>query len=260
MHNFHTFMHKELVESLRTKRLLVLGCVFLFFAITTPLLTRYMGEFFGMVMPAGDEANAAIIAAMSNMSWYDSYIQFYSQLAQIGVWSVLFMYMGTVAREIRTGTASLLFSKGLGYMPFVLAKFVMGIVLVTIVTVVSALVAHLYTYLLFGEAGQVSYVIYGALVFSLGAAALLGIIILCSSLTKSSAAAGGMSFGIYFLMVLFGVIPRIGAYSPTALFNAPAAISLGDFADTLLVTGIVAAVVAIVALVCATRALMRAEG
>jgi len=260
MSNYFTFMKKELTESLRTKRLLVLGCVFLFFAITAPLLTRFMGEFFALLMPAGDEIGQALIEVMQDPQWFESYSQFYSNLGQIGMLAVLFMYMGTVQREIRFGTASLMFSKGLGFGSFILAKFTMAVIVTTAITVVSALVTYAYTFLLFDEAGQLGNILTGSLVFSAGILMMLAIIILCSSLTKSSAVSGGLSFGVYFLFVISSVIPRIGRFSPQNLFSYPVAMSIGYFADELIVSILLAAVITIIALFFATERLKKAEG
>jgi len=253
-------MRKELTENIRTKRLLVLGCVFLFFAITSPLLTRYMGEFFALIMPAGDEIGQALIEVMQDPQWFESYAQLYSNLGQIGILAVLFMYMGTVQREIRSGTASLMFSKGLGFGSFILAKFTMAVILTTVITVVSALVTYAYTFLLFDEAGQISDILAGSLVFSIGTLMLLSVIILCSSLTKSSAVSGGLSMGVYFALIISTVIPRIGRFSPQNLFSYPVAISIGHFADELTVNILLAVAVTILALFFATERLKKAEG
>jgi len=260
MPNYLTFLRKEFTESIRTKRFLVLACVFLFFAITTPLLTRYMGEFFNLMLPSDDESSRLIVEALSNPSWQESYAQFYSQIGQIGIIAVLFMYMGTVQREIRTGTASLMFSKGLGFGAFIFAKFTMAVVLTTLIAIVSSLVAYAYTFLLFDAAGQIGHVLAGSLTFGVGTLMILSVVILCSSLTKSSAVSGGLSFGVYFLLIVSTLIPRIGPYSPFTLLSHPVGISVGNFPDTLLINILIAAALVVVALFFAVKALKRAEG
>ena len=219
-----------------------------------------MGEFFALIMPAGDEATDLLVAALSNPSWQESYAQFYGNIGQIGVLAVLFMYMGTVQREVKSGTASLMFSKGLGFGSFILAKFTIAVILTTIVTVISTIVTYVYTFLLFDEAGQFGHVLVGSLIFSIGALMLLSIIILCSSLTKSSAASGGMSFGVYFILIITSAIPRIGSFSPFQLFNHPAAMSVGYFSNNLMVNILIAIGVSIIALLFAVERLKRAEG
>ncbi|MCL2287191.1 MAG: ABC transporter permease [Firmicutes bacterium] len=261
MSNYITFMGKELTENLRTKRLLVLGCVFLFFAITGALLARYMGEFFAFIMPSYDETSQLLIEAMGNPSWQEAYVQFYSQIGQIGVIAILFMYMGTVQREIRTGTASLMFSKGLGFGSFILAKFTMAVIITTVITAVSALVTYVYTFLLFEEAGHIGNILTGSLVFSIGVLMMLSVIILGSSLTKSSAVSAGISTGIYFALILSTIIPHIGSFSPFNLLSHPIAITVtGTFPSELTVNILLAITIAVIALFFATQRLKKAEG
>ena len=260
MSSYLTFLRKELTENIRTKRILVLACVFIAFAITGALLARYMGEFFAMVMPSYDETAQMLIEIMGNPRWEEAYVQLYSQLGQVGVLAVVFMYMGTVQREIRSGTASLMFSKGMGYTPFILAKFTMAGIITTVITVVSALITYVYTFVLFEEAGQIGNVIFGSLIFSAATLMMLAVVIMCSSFTKSSAVSGGLSFGAFFLLVVTTAIPRFGAYSPFSLFSFPVAISLGDVPQQLLVSILIAAALAVVSLLLAIRSVSKAEG
>lgn len=261
MRNFTTFLGKEFIESIRTKKLLVLGLVFVSFAITSPLLARFMGEFFALLMPADDETAQIFVEAFSNPVWQESYIHLYSNLSQIGIFALLFMYMATVSREIRTGTASLMFSKGLGYGEFVLAKFVMGCIIVVLITIASVLVAYMYTFLLFDEAGNIGHIILGSLIFSLGAVTALGYTIMFSSLTKSTGASAGMSFGLYFGLALLGGIPVIGPYIPSNLLSGYAiSVSFGDFSRYMVINAGIATAFIALCLLISSRALMRAEG
>ena len=260
MSNYLTFLRKEFTENMRTKRILVLACVFVFFAIAGALLARYMGEFFALIMPSDDETAQVLIEMMGNPRWEEAYVQFYSQLGQIGILAVLFMYMGTVQREIRSGTASLMFSKGMGFAPFILAKFTMAGIITTVITVVSAIITYVYTFLLFEEAGQIGNVLFGSLIFSAATLMMLAVVMMCSSFTKSSAVSGGLSFGAFILLLAISAIPRIGVYSPFSLFSFPVAISLGDVPGQLLVCILIAAGLAVVSLFFAIRAVKRAEG
>jgi len=259
MSNFSTFMAKEWRENLRTKRVLVLSCVFLIVAISTPLITRFMGEFMAIFITDADDATQALINIFGNLGWRDSYAQFYSQFDLV-LFGIIFMYMGITSREISSGTASLLFSKGLGFWPFTLAKFVMTNVLLAVIAMVSVLVAHIYTVILFEEGGALGDVLLGGLVFCIGLLVLLAIILFCSSQTKSSAVSGGMAVGIYFGLMLVSAIPNVGRFSPINLFRYPVAISAGYRVEDLWAALISGAVVIAIALFFAVHGLKRAEG
>ena len=260
MHNFLTFMGKELTENLRTKKVLVLGCVFLLFAISSPLLARFLGEFLNLLLPADDEMGHMLADLLGNPVWQESFLQYYSNLAQIGIMALLFMYMTSIQREIKTGTASLMFSKGLGFMPFVLAKFAIGSIVVVVATMVSTLVAYIYTLLLFDYAGQIVHVMLGGLVFSLGAMMFLAIVLWCSTLSKSVGAVAGLGAAFYFGFAIASAIPRIGAYVPSNLLTFAIPITEGHFPDTFAANIMIALAVMVVSLLLATHSLKRAEG
>jgi len=121
---------------------------------------------------------------------------------------------------------------------------------------VSALATYLYAFLLFGEAGQIGHVLAGALIFSLAAVMMLAVFILCSSLTKNSAASGGLGVLGFALLMISG----IHRFSPNNLISHPVAISTGYFPDTLFVNAVLAVVVMAFVLVLAVWRLKRAEG
>jgi len=259
MSKYFTFLGKEFTENIRTKRVLVLTCVYLFFAITAPLLTRYMAEFLGLFIPAGDESMEVMIAVMGNPQWFESYAQFYSNLSQLGIFAVMFMYMNTIRKEISSGTASLMFSKGLGHAQFVMAKFSMAAVLLFIITLAATLVAYVYTFLLFEEAGAFGDVLLGNLVFAAASLMILGVVMFFSSIAKSSGSAAGMIVGVYFAMVFAQFLPTVGRFIPINLFMSPIAISMGDMPPDLLANLLIACGVLVVALFGAIKMLKRAE-
>lgn len=256
---FLTFSRKEFVESMRTKRILVLGCIFLLFAITGALLGRYMGEFFALIIPGDDAMGQALLEAAINPTWHDSFIQYYSNVSQIGVFAVLLMYMGTVQREVRSGTANLMFTKGLGHGTFIITKFTMGLIITSLISVIAAFVTHIYTVMLFDGAGSVGDLLAGAAIFSIAIAMILSITILGSAFAKSSAGAGGIGFGIYFLLLVASAIPRVGRFVPFALFNHSLSVTIGYTPDTLLINIALAVVVIIGCLYLAVVRLKRIE-
>jgi len=261
MSKFFIFLRKEFTENMRTKRFLVLACVYLFFAITAPLLTRFMGEFLGLFIPAGgDESMDLMVAAFSNAQWFESYAQLYGNLGQMGIFAVMFMYMNTIRKEVATGTASLMFSKGLGYVQFVLAKFTMAAVILFVITVISSLIAYVYTYLLFDQAGSIGHVLIGSVIFTAGSLMILAIIMLFSSIAKSSASSVGMTVGVYFIMIFATLIPNVQRFVPLNLLSFPVAVSVGEYPSELLSNMIIGTVIVMLALLGAVSALKRSEG
>jgi len=248
MNSYATFLVKELVENLRAKRLLALVCVFMFFAVASPLLARYIGEFFALLMPAGDDDAAQALAAafLGEPNWQESYAQFYGNIGQIGTLTVILLFMGTILREKRDGTADLVFTKGLSPSAFVLAKFTAAGLLTTATAVAAALVCHAYTLLLFGSGARTGHALLGALGLAVFLLMMLAVVTLCSALAKSAAASAIMGLFAFLAFGFTSVIPRFGRFSPGSLMaSIPVETTLGgqagDFAANVAVAAAMAA-------------------
>ena len=252
MRNYCTFMQKEMMENLRAKNILVLGCVFAFFAITSPLLTRYMAEFIGL-FAGGDEMAYGLLAILPEPTFGESYASFYSNMVQIGSIAVILVYMSSILREKRISTADVLFTKGLKPWEFVLAKFTVAGCITIAVALTSVLVTYAYTLLLFGEAGSIGHVMLGGLAFALFLVMLLSITLFFSSLASSTAKSAVFSLLAYFLIALSAMFFRIGQYSPGSLMSSPIIIGQGYVPDGL--AGQV--IIAIIITVCSVLGAMR---
>ena len=198
------------MELLRTKRLLGLGVVFLFFAITSPLLARYMTEFIALLVPA-DEAIGLLIP---DPVWTDSYAQFYSNISQIGNITLIFLLMGAIASEKQLGTADLLLTKGLGYGAFVLTKFTVIAVAVVLTILVSGVVVHFYTVALFETAGGLAGAILGTLAYSLFLLLIVALTLFCGAIAKSTVFTALLAFLGFLAISALSALPRVGDYLP----------------------------------------------
>ena len=232
MRNYCIFMQKELTENLRTKNILVLGCVFAFFAVSSPLITRYMAEFIGL-FAGGDEMAEGLVAILPEPTLSESFVNFYSNVVQIGSIAVILVYMSSILRERRIGTADVLFTKGLKPWQLVLAKFTVAGGITVVAAVASALVTYVYTLLLFGEAGYIGHVVLGGLAFALFLVMLLAITLFFSSFAKSTTQSAVFGLLAYFLIAMSMFLYRIGIYSPGSLMSSPITISHGYVPDGL---------------------------
>ena len=243
MRNYIVFLKKELMEFVRTKKFLGLTAVFFFFAITSPLLARYMIEFLTALMPAED---AHMLLNVPDPVWIDSYRQFYSQMTQIGALAVTVLFMGAISYEKQQGTADLVITKGLGTISFVLSKFTLIALAILITMIVSVLIVFGYTAVLFDEAGNLGQVLTGALLYGLFFIFVVSIILFCSSFAKTAAISALFSFLLYILFTSFGSLPVIGRFLPSAVTGNANAITSGYTSE---VEGLVVAIVMTVVII-----------
>jgi ABC-2 type transport system permease protein len=97
---------KELLESWRTYRLPVVGGLFLFVGLSSPLLARYLPEI--LKAAGGDQFG---VLQLPTPTAADAVDQLWKNLAQFGAFAAIILAMGAVAGEKDRGTAAFVLSK-----------------------------------------------------------------------------------------------------------------------------------------------------
>ena len=255
---YWVFLGKEITESIRTKRLLVLACVFIILTIIGVLMARYAGEIIAALMRA-DGATQMVIE-MPPPVWTDSYAQLYSGLTEMGMIGVIMLFMGIILREKNSGTIDLIFAKGLSPASFVLAKFTVAGIALLLVLLASIFVAYGYTMVLFEYAGRVGDVLMGGVSFGVFLLMMLAIVMLWSAVAKSTAISAVLGLASFFAIMLLDFIPVVGRFMPASLMSHAAVLSAGESYTDMAIHVLVAAAVIAVSLAMTTQILKKREG
>ena len=210
MKNFGTMFAKEIREFLRTYKIYVVPGLFLLFGFTSPILTKLMPQLLGSLA-------AEIEITLPEMTWLDSYGQFFKNLTQMGMLAIILTTMGTIADERNRGITQLILTKPVSRTGYILAKYTANLLLISLATLLAFTAAWFYTDILFtdtvflgGLAGTGLYLVYLAVI--------LAIIIFTSTMTKSAIAAGGLTvLGIITLNLLPLFSKTLSKYSPATL-------------------------------------------
>lgn len=210
MKNFGTMFAKEIREFLRTYKIYVIPGLFLLFGFTSPILTKLMPKLLGSL---GTE----IIITLPEMTWLDSYGQFFKNLTQMGLLAIILTTMGTIADERNRGITQLVLTKPVSRTGYILAKYTANLLLISMATLLAFMAAWFYTDILFAEtdflgglAATGLYLVYVAVI--------LAIIIFASAMTKSAIAAGGLTvLGLITLNLLPLFSQPLNKYSPAVL-------------------------------------------
>ncbi|GAB4506321.1 MAG: hypothetical protein Kow00123_04590 [Anaerolineales bacterium] len=131
-----TLLKKELVESWRTYRAVVLGVVFVVFGILSPAAARYMPDIF-----AAMDMQQGVVIQLPPPTVADANVQFVKNMSQIGAIVVILIAMGVVSRERDKGTVAFTLSKPVPRGAFLLAK-ALALVIVTWAALALAALAH----------------------------------------------------------------------------------------------------------------------
>ena len=256
--NSSAFTAKEIMENMRTKKLLVLLCVFIFLAILSALTARFMGEIMAAVMSA--EGATEMIIVLPDAVWTDSYAQLYSNLTQIGIIALIMLYMGSILREKSSGTVDLMMAKGLTPAAFVFSKFAVAAAITLLSLLVAVLVTYVYTLVLFEYGGQIGNVLFGAVPFAVFLLTMLAITMMWSAIAKSTATSAVLGLCSFFAMMLFDFVPWLGRFMPGTLLGHGVVMSAGVTPEGVVVQIVVALMIMVLALWVAVVALKRREG
>ena len=207
-------LRKELQESWRTSRWLVIGIVALLFGLASPLLARYIVEILRAV--GGDQLQGLPLPPPDVPSALGQYLKNMSQIVfLIGI----LLAMGSVAPEKERGTAATVLSKPVSRLSFLLSKYVALLIVVGSAFALGAIGAYYYTWVLFQSAPPLGpFLALNGLAFAY-LALLMAVTFLASALLRSQAAAGAIGFGVFVLLSIFGAFPLGDTYLPPALLT-----------------------------------------
>ena len=220
------------MEAWRTWRIFTISLVFIFFALLSPIMVRYINELFALLMSPEELAMMGVVLIPPH--WSTSYISLFGNLNQIGMIALILTVMGVVVAEKRRGTAALMMVKGLKHSTLILVKFTALSLIVFATLLVTVLVAHFLTVALFGAGANIDELLTSLVLYQIFAMMMLSLIILASTIANSSAMAAVFGFLGFMALSIPASLPRIReAFPYTISFRAQEVVSMGYFSDML---------------------------
>jgi ABC-2 type transport system permease protein len=206
-------------------------------------------------MAAGDQ----MVIPMPPPTWIDGWVQFYSNLSQMGTICAIFLFMGCICGERQSGSAALTLTKNLSHTNFVMAKFIAAASLLFVSIILAVAVCYGYIYFLFGFAGNIGHVLLGAVVCMIFMLNLLGVTMLSSALAKSSTTSAMLAFFSFLVLVMSSNLPVIGNKMPGILINQALAISTNEQSTGILYAVAVSLCISALCLIGAVRVIKKQE-
>ncbi len=226
-------LKKELKEQVKTYRLLIVGAIFVFFGLTTPLLLKYLPQ---IIKLAGTDIPMDIPAPTA----VQSLTEYAGTIGQLGVLMTVLVAMGAIATEVQRGTAVMTLSKPVTRAAFVNAKLIATSATFMVSMVAASLFCYVYTILLIEPAAFIPFVGLNLLV-GVFLVFCLAVTLLFSSLFRSSLAAGGVAIAVLIGQAVLSALPTVGDYFPGKLLAWGNALLAGggkDYWWALGVTGV----------------------
>jgi len=222
MRIFLVALRKELIEQWRSYRLLIAAVILIIFGLLSPLTTKYTPELMKL-LPNGEEI-AKLIPPPTAL---DAAREYAENISQFGVILALLMTMGVVVQEKDKGTAAVMLVKPMPRGVFLGAKFVaLGLTFAASIAIAGA-AGYYYTLLLFEALDVGRWLALNGLML-LFVLVYVALTLLCSTVTKSQVAAGGLAFGLLLVLAIPGSLPKIGEYLPGQLITWGAGLMAGS--------------------------------
>ena len=208
---FWAATRKELRQAGRTRRILVVGAVFLIFGMGSPLLAKFTPEILKSV--EGAEMFAGLIPEPTAA---DAMLQYIENISQFGFILAVVLGMGAVVSEKERGVAPMILSKPMPRWAFIASKFAAQTIVYLLGFGLAWIGAYYYTIILFGGLDFGGFALLNGLLL-LWLLTFVGLSLVGSTLGASTAAAGGIGLLLSVVLMLAGSLPRYGVLFPGAL-------------------------------------------
>jgi ABC-2 type transport system permease protein len=210
MRNYIAFTKKELLESVRTYKLLIMLIVFFIFGIMSPLAAKMMPEILGSVMPEG------LTVTLSEPAAIDSWTQFFKNVSQMGLVVTVIVFSEILGAELSKGTLINMLTKGLSRSTIILSKYTAMTMIWTVSYAAAFIVTWGYTVYLFPDDG-ISNLLFSVFCLWLFGMFLLAILLFASTLIKSNYGALLISGAVIVVLMLCNIVPNLQKYNPLLL-------------------------------------------
>lgn len=221
MRIFFSLIKKEAIENIRTKKILGLLLLFIFIGLISPLTAKLTPQIIQSIATDGIDIKA------NTPTEIDSWVQFFKNINQIGMFGLVILFSTQVTNEIQKGTLINLLSKGLPRYQVIMSKWFFNTIMWFCSYCICFLVAFGYTEYFFGNTFPVGNILMAALLPLIFGIFLISLEILGSVITEN--VVGTLIFVasgvvIQFILSLKGEIVK---YMPIALLGKPVNIIKG---------------------------------
>ncbi len=215
------FIKKEILETTRTGRLIILVLLFTLFGVMNPAiakLTPWMME-----MLSDSLAENGLTVANVQVDAMTSWGQFFKNIP-IALITFVLIFSDSFTKEYRSGTLLLALTKGLARYKVVVAKTILLFSLWTLGYGLCFSITYGYT-AYFWDNGIVRHLFSAAAMWWLFGVWVISLVVLFSSLLQNNTGVTLCTGGIVLFAYVLRIIPRARAYSPALLINASSLLS-----------------------------------
>jgi ABC-2 type transport system permease protein len=221
MAGYRELLEKEVIEAWRTYRLALVSVLFVVLGIAAPVLTRYLPQLAGLLVPPDAELG------LQETGVPDVLDVLLRHVVQFGAVAAVLLTMGSVAGEKERGTAALVLAKPVSRAAFLLAKVVALGMVVGLGTGLGVLAAWLYTGLLFEPLPVLPWVQL-ALIAWLSTMVVVSITFAGSAAAGTPFGAGAIGLAGLVALSLGATVTPLSPWLPSGLLDVAKAVALEE--------------------------------
>ncbi len=229
-------LKKELLEHLRTGKLMILGILFVLLGIMNPAiakLTPWLLEILADSLAAsGLNVTATTVSAM------DSWMQFFKNVPMALIAFVL-IESNIISGEYQSGTLVMSLTKGLARHKVIIAKSVVLTVLWTFCYWLSFGITFAYN-AYFWDNSIANHLVFSVCCCWIFGLFIIALMILFSTVAKTNVGVLVGTGGVVLISYLFSALPTVNEYLPTLLLNGTSliysALEVKDYIVPLIIT------------------------
>lgn len=215
MRVFISLIKKEAIENIRTKKMLVVLVLFIFIGLISPLTAKLTPLILRSIATEGIDIKVSIPAEI------DSWIQFFKNINQIGMFGLVILFSTQITNEIQKGTLINLLSKGLPRYQVIISKWFFDTVMWMSSYCACFLVALGYTKYFFNNTFAIENIIMAALLPLIFGIFLISLEILGGVITGNVIGTLVFTAGGIVLQFILSLKDEIVKYMPIALLGKP---------------------------------------
>ena len=213
MRSLVAFIKKELLEQLRSGRLMILGILFVLLGVMNPAVAKLTPWLLEVM--ADSLAESGMSVTVVTVTAMDSWVQFFKNMP-LGLIAFILLQSSVFTKEYTSGTLLLSLTKGLERYKVVLSKAAVLNVLWTAGYWLCFGITYAYNAYFWDNAVAQS-LAFSAVCWWLFGLWVVSLTVLFSTLSASNTGVLAGTGGVVLVSYLVGMLPKIGKYLPTAL-------------------------------------------
>ncbi|MHB1346769.1 MAG: ABC transporter permease [Candidatus Humimicrobiaceae bacterium] len=212
MASFNAYFKKEVMESVRTYKYLIIAAGFIFWALMDPLMLKILPIFLKTTIPP------EMLSQLTDINRDAAFQNLLKDIFQISTLFVSFSLMGVLSAEVTGKKLLFPYSRGVRFEGMVIAKYVNYTAAISIFIFIAFLTNYLYISLLFKDGTlTLGSVLQSAFLFIFYYAFVMALLLFLSSLFKKSILAGIIVLVLTYVSSIFNQFVQVRPYLPNYL-------------------------------------------